>query len=140
MESTVQYQLRAILNDSTALMTLEVSISSAIVDEGDFKHLGLEIYEKVYHSHHIHSLKLTFSHLKFGHPERKLLFQPSIFRCYVSFREGMSSNRTWKWKLQILCFCGGNWLLGSEEMFKKDEKNKSRYLENIGQYHFFRQV
>ncbi len=24
-----------------------------------------------------------------GHPKRKLVFQPSIFRCYVSFREGM---------------------------------------------------
>ena len=23
-----------------------------------------------------------------GHPKRKLVFQPSIFRCYVSFREG----------------------------------------------------
>ena len=28
------------------------------------------------------------SHLKIGHPERKLGFQPSIFRCHVSFREG----------------------------------------------------
>ena len=28
------------------------------------------------------------SHLKIGHPKRKLVFQPSIFRCYVSFREG----------------------------------------------------
>ena len=27
------------------------------------------------------------SHLKIGHPKRKLLFQPSIFRGYVSFRE-----------------------------------------------------
>ena len=26
--------------------------------------------------------------LKIGHPKRKLVFQPSIFRCYVSFREG----------------------------------------------------
>ncbi len=33
------------------------------------------------------SLKLTFSHLKIGHRKRKLVFQPSIFRCYVSFRE-----------------------------------------------------
>ena len=33
-----------------------------------------------------HSLKLTW-HLKIGHPKRKLVFQPSIFRCYVSFRE-----------------------------------------------------
>ena len=28
------------------------------------------------------------SHLKIGHPKRKLIFQPSIFRCYISFREG----------------------------------------------------
>ncbi len=26
-----------------------------------------------------------------GHPKRKLVFQPSIFRCYVSFREGKRS-------------------------------------------------
>ena len=26
--------------------------------------------------------------LKIGHPKRKLVFQPCIFRCYVSFREG----------------------------------------------------
>ena len=26
--------------------------------------------------------------LQIGHPKRKLVFQPSIFRCYVSFREG----------------------------------------------------
>ena len=31
-------------------------------------------------------------HLKIGHPKRKLVFQPSIFRCYVSFREGMYFN------------------------------------------------
>ena len=29
----------------------------------------------------LHSLKLTFSPLKIGHPKRKLVFQPSIFRC-----------------------------------------------------------
>ena len=28
------------------------------------------------------------SPLKIGHPKRKLVFQTSIFRCYVSFREG----------------------------------------------------
>ena len=28
-------------------------------------------------------------HLKIGHPKRKLVFQPFIFRCYVSFREGI---------------------------------------------------
>ena len=34
----------------------------------------------------IPSLKLTW-HLKIGNPKRKFIFQPSIFRCYVSFRE-----------------------------------------------------
>ncbi len=33
------------------------------------------------------SLKLT-QHLKIGHPERKFIFPPPIFRGYVSFREG----------------------------------------------------
>ena len=32
------------------------------------------------------SMKLTYP-LKIGHPERKIIFQPSIFRGYVSFRE-----------------------------------------------------
>ena len=27
--------------------------------------------------------------LKMGLPKRKLVFQPSIFRCHVSFREGI---------------------------------------------------
>ena len=36
----------------------------------------------------IHSLKLTWP-LKIGHPKRKLVFQPFIFRSYVSFREGI---------------------------------------------------
>ncbi len=35
----------------------------------------------------LHSLKLTWP-LKMGLPNRKVVFQPSIFRCYVSFREG----------------------------------------------------
>ncbi len=33
------------------------------------------------------SLKLTLR-LKMGHPKRELVFRPSIFRCYVSFRGG----------------------------------------------------
>ncbi len=32
--------------------------------------------------------KTNSSPLKIGHPKRKLGFQPSIFRCHVSFREG----------------------------------------------------
>ena len=36
----------------------------------------------------IHSLKLTY-HLQMGHPKRKFIFQPLIFRGKdVSFREG----------------------------------------------------
>ena len=35
----------------------------------------------------LHTLKLTW-HLQIGHPKRKVVFQPSIFRCYVSFWEG----------------------------------------------------
>ena len=35
------------------------------------------------------------SHLKIGHPNRKVVFQPSIFRGYVSFREGITSNFTY---------------------------------------------
>ena len=38
---------------------------------------------------HLPSLKLTAtSHLKTWHPKRKVVFQPSICGCYVSFREG----------------------------------------------------
>ena len=33
---------------------------------------------------YVHSLKLTYP-LKIGHPKIKLVFQPSIFRCYVSY-------------------------------------------------------
>ena len=42
----------------------------------------------------LHSLKLTYP-LKIGHPKRKLLqvFQPSMFRCHVSLRDGIC------WKL-----------------------------------------
>ena len=32
--------------------------------------------------------KTNSSPLKMSHPKRKLVFQPSIFSCYVSFREG----------------------------------------------------
>ena len=40
-------------------------------------------------------------HLKMGHPKRKFIFQPSIFRGYVSFREGnLKFLRNWNvaWK------------------------------------------
>ena len=39
--------------------------------------------------------KTNGSPLKIGHPKRKLVFQPSIFRCYVSFREGTSQVVVW---------------------------------------------
>ena len=42
---------------------------------------GLQIFQI------LHPLQLT-QPLKIGHPNRKLVFQPSIFRCYVRFREG----------------------------------------------------
>ena len=40
----------------------------------------------------IPSLKLTYQ--KLGHPNRNFIFQPSIFRGYVSFREGKGSKNT----------------------------------------------
>ena len=44
----------------------------------------------------VHSLKLTWP-LKIGHPKRKVIFQPSIFRGYVSFREGSSLSKRPRW-------------------------------------------
>ena len=40
------------------------------------------------------------SPLKIDHPKRKLVFQPSIFRGYVSFREG---NRFWNMEEPLYC-------------------------------------
>ena len=37
--------------------------------------------------------KTNSSPLKIGHPKRALVFQPSIFRCYVSFRGGNLHSR-----------------------------------------------
>ena len=42
--------------------------------------------------------------LKIGHPKRKLAFQPSIFRCYVSFREGKRYLMISWFCLMVLCF------------------------------------
>ena len=42
----------------------------------------------------LHSPKPTW-HLKIGHPQRKLVFQASKFRGYVSFREGISLEHFW---------------------------------------------
>ena len=52
------------------------------------------------------------SHLKIGHPQRKLVFQPSIFRGYVSFREGKRFenaclNRDFYCCLSLLSFLDG---------------------------------
>ena len=43
---------------------------------------------KQYSHMNILPLKLTWP-LKIGHPKGTFIFQPSIFRCYVSFREGI---------------------------------------------------
>ena len=49
--------------------------------------LEMKVHEmKNFHFKRIPSLKLTYP-LKIGLPKRKLAFQPSIFRGYVSFRE-----------------------------------------------------
>ena len=42
----------------------------------------------------------TWKHLAGSHPKRKLVFEPSIFRCYVSFREGNTS-----FKKRDVLFC-----------------------------------
>ena len=42
---------------------------------------------------YIPSLKLTFSPPKMGLPKRKIVFQPSSVRCYVTFREGTSISK-----------------------------------------------
>ena len=51
------------------------------------RYLGLcqFLFATVMSKYRYTSLKLTW-HLKIGHPKRKVVFQPSIFRCYVSFR------------------------------------------------------
>ena len=36
----------------------------------------------------VHKLETNNSPLKIGHPKRKVVFQPAIFRGYVCFREG----------------------------------------------------
>ena len=43
-------------------------------------------------NHYVHSLKLTYP-LKMCLPKRKVVFQPSIFRGYVSFREGIYNKK-----------------------------------------------
>ena len=53
-----------------------------------------------YLSHFVASVTLpetNSSHLKRWYPKRKVIFQPSIFRCYVSFREGMIHSGTLTW-------------------------------------------
>ena len=53
------------------------------------------IFTYIYHNQlNVHSGKLT-SHLRIGISNRKYNFQPSIFRCYVSFREGRQIYHTW---------------------------------------------
>ena len=57
----------------------------------DFKEINYRIQDK--------PLPVTLpetnsSLLKIGLPKRKLVFQPSIFGCYVSFREGINGVKT----------------------------------------------
>ena len=66
---------------------------------------------------YIPSLKLTFSHLKIGHPKRKLVFQTSIFSCELSvsgrakiltgmcFFPNMSWGAVEYFWVENLCFC-----------------------------------
>ena len=51
-------------------------------------------------------ISLTFSHLKIGVPKRKVAFQPPIFRCYISFREGYCGR-----VIVGVGGCGYDWLL-----------------------------
>ena len=44
-------------------------------------------------------------------PNRKVVFQPSIFRCYVSFREGMFFLKTNLWKKDVSKVEMKNWEL-----------------------------
>ena len=45
-------------------------------------------------------------HLKIVHPKRKRVFQPSIFRCYVSFREGrFHVNFQGCWDILTINYC-----------------------------------
>ena len=46
------------------------------------------------------------SHLKIGHPRRKVVFQPSIFRCYVRFPRCISFKKYvafWGWMSKNPC-------------------------------------
>ena len=45
------------------------------------------------------------SHLKIGHPKRKIVFQPSIFRGYVSSREGIYIY-TYRYPVSHSCLSG----------------------------------
>ncbi len=50
----------------------------------------------------------NISSLKIGHPNRKVVFQPSIFRGYASFGEGSSTwNFGWCWCLNHFLVNGG---------------------------------
>ena len=70
-------------------------------------------------------------HLKIGHPKRKCIFQPPIFRCHVSFRECISaSSRSVKMLLPLgsvfFALIFGTHFL---ETFKED--GRSGFLEDV---------
>ena len=88
----------------------------------DFRVLQLHrIYGRLL-LHELPSLKLTFLPLKIGLPNRKVVFKPSIFRGYVSFREGKSFILHFGWYLYLAVRkkCSShaanlNWLESSEK-------------------------
>ena len=46
----------------------------------------------------INASRIQWCNLKMALPKRKLVFQPSIFRCYVYFREG-NTCKMWIWEI-----------------------------------------
>ena len=86
-------------------------------------HPKLEIIWERFFLRYVHFWAFIFLHtlpetnsspLKIGHPNRKVVLQPSIFRSYVSFREGIIYYTSWVDNLGIKCLkifsFGGRWL------------------------------
>ena len=69
-------------------------------------------------------------HLKIGHPKRKLVFQPSIFRCHVSFREGGSFPGLVH--LSNLSFRGGNPEVALRRSNRSREHRSNRGHTGVG--------
>ena len=68
-----------IISNYTSLLSIEFGVGALITPR---QKTNATLMPNV-----VPSLKLTYP-LKIGLPKRKLVFQPSIFRCYDSFREG----------------------------------------------------